>query len=180
MNHEITYRFQYTSSEIISAHRLRFLHGNQLRIVSGIGLVVEVYLIAQQLFPQALNRPAGANWGTPIGLAILIVGLPLLAYIFSPLFDYRFNPDWKKAFTLFLSKEAFRIYETSGETPGIPIKWFRVKRVLENKKVFVMILGSERVFIIIPRRLFENQEQKAFFQDILAKRTSAKSKKELE
>ncbi len=180
MNHEITYRFQYTSSEIYSAHRLRFLHSNQLKIVTSIGLLAEVYLIAQQLYPQALHRPAGSSWGTPIGLAILIVGLPLLVYLFSPLFDYRLNADWKKTFTLFLSKEAFRISETSGETPGVPIKWFRVKGVLENKKVFVLILGSERFFLIIPKRLFENQEQQAFIRDILAKRVSLKSQKEIE
>ena len=176
MNHEITYRFQYTSSEIYSAHRLRFLHGNQLRIVVGAGLLVEIYLIAQQLFPQALHPPAGSSWGTPIGLAILIVVLPLLAYVFSPIFDYYTKTDWKKAYTLFLTKEAFRISETSGEVSGNPIKWFRVTRVLENKMVIVMLLGSERIYVIIPKRLFENQEQEAFFRGILSKRALTKTK----
>jgi hypothetical protein len=175
MGREITYHFQYTSSEIYSAHRLRFLHGNQVKVVGLVGLLAEVFLVAQQLYPVALHRPAGSTWGTPFGMAIILAGLCLTFFLIAPVVDYRFNADWKKAYTLFLSKEAFRIADTSGNMPGTPIKWYYVKRVLENATVIVMFLGSDRVFVIIPKRLFENQEQEAFFRKILAKRTSIKT-----
>jgi hypothetical protein len=172
MAHEIIYRFQYKPSEIYSAHRLRYLYSSQVRIIAGIALLVEIYLIAQQLFPQALRRPAASTWSTPVGVAFLLGLLPLVSYLVAPLLDYQFNPDWKKAFTLFLSKESFRFAETSGNNPGVPIKWFRVKRVLENKSVIVMLLGSERIFVIIPKRLFEDKEQEVFFREILSKKAA--------
>jgi hypothetical protein len=62
--------------------------------------------------------------------------------------------------------------------PGTPIKWNYVNRVLENATVIVMLLGSDRVFVVIPKRLFENQEQEAFFRKILTKRTSIKTIKD--
>jgi hypothetical protein len=169
MVREITYHFQYTSSEIYSAHRLRFLHGNQIKVVG---------LVAQQLYPEDLHRPAGSTWGTPIGMAIILGGLCLTILLIAPVVDYRFNADWKRAYALFLSKEAFRIEDTSGKMPGTPIKWNYVNRVLENATVIVMLLGSDRVFVVIPKRLFENQEQEAFFRKILTKRTSIKTIKD--
>lgn len=174
---ELIYHFQYTAGEIISAHRLRFIHSAQLKVLSVVGLLAELFLIGQQLFPQALHRPAGSNWGAPFGTAILIIGLPALVYVFGPLLDYRTNADWKKAYTMTLTKEAFRIEAASGEKPGVPIKWYHFKRIVENGKVLVMFLSSERVFIIIPKRLFEDQEQENFFRNVISKKVSIKAKK---
>ena len=177
MAHELIYHFRYTADEVMSAYRLRFIHSLQLKVVAVVGFLAELFLIGQQLFPQALHRPAGSNWGAPVDAAIIIIGLPLLVYLIGPLLDYRTKPDWQKEYDMFLTKEAFRIEAATADKPGVPIKWYLFKRHIENDKVVVMFLNSERVFIIIPRRLFENQEQQAFFRNVLSKKVSNKTTK---
>jgi hypothetical protein len=177
MANELTFNFQYTASEVYSAHRLRFIHSAQLRVLAVVGLLAELFLIGQQLFPQALRRPSGSNWGAPVGVAILIVGLPLMVYLFGPLLDYRTNPDWKKAYRMSLTKESFQIEATSGDKPSVPIKWYKFTRVVENNQVIVLFLGNERIFVIIPKRLIENQEQQAYLRNVLSKKVSIKATK---
>lgn len=171
MERQFKFSIQFDREDIVSAHRLRYLHSGRLRLLAGIGLLGLLYLAAKLLVPELL--PGGGDLTLPAGVAIIGLGTPLFAYIFAPEYDSRMNSIWKKQFTVLVDSERVTVRQ-AGQPAGYAMTWKSLSRVLENSRVLVLIFGRENNFLILPKTALGGAQRLADFKKLLSRSLGAK------
>ena len=46
-----------------------------------------------------------------------------------------------------------------GVSKGLEMPWNKIKRLLENDKVFVLFWDSEQAYVILPKRVLQSEER---------------------
>lgn len=164
MDKELAFTFKYEEGDVISAQRLRAVSSARLKILAVICAVGVLFLTAVQVFPHLIRLPH-SRWPVPLGAAATFLGVFLLLYLLAPHLDFRVNADWKQTFHLRLDEESLYL-SCPDMAAGYAQNWRSVSKVLENERVFILIFGDELDFLILPKRLF-SQEQEAFFRRML-------------
>lgn len=168
---EISLKLNYQQDEVVSAQRLRFRNSQRIRIIFAIMAVFALLLAVQQYFRYTELGRLPDTWATPLVVLGIVAGLWTVGYFVAPPVDFRFNRDWRADLDLHLQKEQLRV---SGKSGSMDLPWSKIKRVLENEKVFILIMGSELDFLIVPKRVLQNHA--AFFQEQLKPQPASKHK----
>jgi hypothetical protein len=164
---------KFDPDDIVSAHRLRYLHSGRLRLLAGLGALGLVYLALQVFVPGLL--PGGDDLTLPAGVAIIGLGTPLFAYLFAPLYDARMNAVWKQEFTVLANSERITVRQ-AGQPAGYAMTWRSLSRVLENARVLVLVFDRETNFLILPKSALGRQSRVDDFKQLLRRSLQAKNK----
>jgi len=169
MDKELTFELDYKHDEVISAQRMRGLESSRWKFLLIISVVCTVGLIARRLYFWYNQGAIPADWFNQIGVAVVFILVPLLVYFFVPLLDFWLNPIWRRKLDLNLQADKLRV-TARGKSEGLELQWSRVNKVLENKKAFVVFAGSENAFLILPKRVFKENESD--FREMLKQKAS--------
>jgi hypothetical protein len=167
--HPIKVRF--TKEEIISAQRMRFLRSTRLKVISGLFIFAMAFMLLQLVFPDTMRGINFATWPMTIGLLVAFASVIGLFYFVSPLIDYANNEIWQTPFSIKITPELLFI-TIEGSAKGTNVKWERVRRVDENDAAYILYLGSESMFLIIPKSIFTDANTHMQFRQNLAKKSS--------
>lgn len=157
MNTNITLKLDYMKNEVVSAQRLRFLNSSRLKTIIALGLFTMIVLSASQIWAwleSGVKLPLWWFW--PILVFLIFGGVFVVSYAFAPSIDFRINPEWHYVYDLLLRDDIFQI-TLSGQSKGVEMPWNKIKRVLENKKVYILFWGSDEEFFILPKRVLQTQ-----------------------
>jgi hypothetical protein len=168
---------KWAKEDAVSAYRLRFLHSPALRIATGLGILGTVGLAAELVFAclQDVNIEP-LLWFVPVIVALISVGTPAIVYLAAPSISFRRNLAWRQEYWLHLSEDTLTI-TLSGATQGCCMQWSRVKQVLEDERVYILVYGSGKAdYVAIPKQVFQNNEQEVLFRNILRRKASPKWK----
>ena len=171
MAKDITLKLNYQQDEVVSAQRMRFRNSQRIRIILAIMAVFALLLAVQQLFLYIELGKLPGTWFMPLVVLGIVAGVWTVGYFVAPPVDFRFNRDWRADLDLHLQKDQLRV---SGKSGSVDLPWGKVKRVLENEKVFIVIMGSELDFLILPKRVLQNHT--AFFQERVNQKTDSTRK----
>ncbi len=164
MNSNITLKLDYQKDEAVSAQQMQMLESNRFKVMIAIGILCFLGLVVQQIWFWFESKAIPVAWWGPI-LFLLAAGVGLgQAYLRNPLSSFKSNPSWHNRLDLRLSTEQVHI-SSEGQSEGFEMAWERIKRVLENGKVYVLFWGSEQEFIVLPKRVLQTQDE--FFRDQL-------------
>lgn len=155
---EIILPLDYREDEVVPAQRARFRGGPRVRL----GLVFAAVATAILVFARMTGGSAGP--GRPASalipalvLVLCFAGVLLFSWRFAPLIDYRTNSIWKRKHRLRLTPDALFLESPDGGA-GTELPWRLLRRVLETRRAFVLVYGSEREFLIVPRRILGAHE----------------------
>jgi hypothetical protein len=111
---------------------------------------------------------AGVRWWTilPFILAVLewfnlLSPRPLVIKYW-----FRKNPKFKERYHLTFDKSGIQFRTDSIDAR---IAWDHYSKVLENDRLWLLVYGS-RMYTVIPKRAFENENQARRFRQLVAKR----------
>ncbi len=178
----LTFNFQYQQAEVVSAQRLRFRSSNRLRLVFFIGLAALVLLAVQQFIP-GLGFWTSLGWGLPLLATLFFCAVPLLFYLVTPYLDFRFNKEWKPRYQLEVAGEQMYLTRedvASRDSPSrrsasaieIPLK--RLRKLLEDRRVFVLLFTTEQDFFILPKSAMRGDIQVERMRRLLQQSLPAK------
>jgi hypothetical protein len=176
MEKQYNLKVQFDQQDIISAHRMRYLHSSRLRLLAGIGLLALMYLLLQNFFPGRL--PGGEDPTLAIGVAVIALGTPILAFLIAPIYDARTNSIWKQQFTVLANSERITVRQ-AGQPAGYAMTWKSLSRVLENSRVLVFIFGRETNFLILPKSALGRAERVEDFKKFILRSRAALKKENL-
>ncbi len=168
---EILLKLNYQQEEVVSAQRLRFRNSQRIRIIFAMMTVFALLLAVQQFILYIELGKLPGTWFMPLVVLGIVGGVWTVGYFVAPPVDFRFNRDWRTDLDLHLQKDQLRV---SGKSDSVDLPWGKIKRVLENDKVFIIIMSSELDFLIVPKRVLQNHT--AFFQEQLKPKPASKHK----
>jgi hypothetical protein len=153
---EVILPLDYREDEVVPAQRARFRTGTRVRL-GGLFVVVTLGLLAVARLTGS-GRPGGPD--TLVAALFLIAcfaGVLLFSWRFAPLIDFRTNGIWKQRHRLRMTPDALFLEPPDGST-GTELPWRSLRRVLVTRRAFVLVYGSEREFLIVPRRILGPHE----------------------
>lgn len=147
--------FKYQRAEVVSAQQLRYRNSPRLRVAVLFGLVALAITIARPWLPllQTANYLSGS---LPLFAAILFLGVPLVFYFLVPHLDYQFNGEWRRNYQLELSNDLARLASV-GSSKWVDIDLRRLRKLLQNNLVFVLVFSNEQDFFILPKSALGDQ-----------------------
>ncbi len=156
----------YQRDEVISAQRMRFLHSGQAKLMIVLGTLATLALGTEEIWFWYTFGEVPRMWFMPFSVLLLFCAVFCAAYYFFPAIDFRVNPQWRVIFHLHLEKNKFRL-SVKGHTHGEELEWGRIKRVLENEKVYILFWGKAQEFIIIPKRVLKGKDEMVVMEKVL-------------
>jgi len=159
--------FYYSEADVVAAQRSRFKSAPQVKIIFGFGFLVAVLLL---IFEYTVGIPRAVQvepWLAPAGIAGTFLGVLLLVYFVAPVIDFRFNPAWKNEFQFQFDPE-FIYYTHSTAGTIFRVRWEHISRIVENKRVYVLFVGSPLTFLILPKSAFPSVSVESEFRTRLA------------
>lgn len=160
-------KLDYQEDEVVSAQKLRFLDSRRLKLLVVLGVVGTIVLSAQQVLLWLKTGSTPPTWTSPISWILVFIGTLGLIYLFAAQIDFRLNSQWRQILDLHLHENCFGV-TAIGRSQGCEIAWERIKRVLENDKVYIVFWGSQQEFIILPKRVLRTQD--TYFRDRLGRK----------
>ena len=158
MDSNVILKFNFQKDEVVSAQQLEILQSNRSKIMVAMAILGFLGLIGQQIKFWIEDHVISTIWWGPLLFLLAAVVGFCFAYFYKPLNDFRINPFWRNTFELRLSNEQFSILP-EGVSKGLEMPWNKIKRVLENDKVFVLFWDSEQAYVILPKRVLQSEEK---------------------
>ena len=157
---EIIVKFRYSFEEYIDAYRLHYsilkrLKFNIIFAVALLFLGVGLCLFLGYSFVNSL----------PIYASVILVGLSLSEYFFSPAKSFNRDSRLKEERTLTFFEDKI-ILKIGKDT--ISVKWKQYSRFLENSEFFLLYFAPES-FLIVPKRAFNGDDNEKFQKLISSK-----------
>lgn len=158
----IELKFQYTQSEFVRAER-------QYLISSKIIHKYDLALVAVFLLFSVFNMLFSSFSLFSIlifGLVIVVTTIGSYLYILMPILKFNQIAKYREEYTLVFSKEAIHF-----KTPSIEseLKW-NIYSALWDSRDFYFLIQAPRIYTIIPKRVFKDQNEKQIFEDIVQSR----------
>ena len=164
MSKEFVVRFKCDERDAVSAYRLRLLDSFGIKALVVIGLIgtaaISVIVFSADSIPLSfLGRLV-----IPAILLLFSTVLPGLLYLFGGQLDFRWHPAWQWKCQWHFSQDrlftTFDDEDTTGE-----IEWSFATKVLENDRVYVLVGKSEADYLVVPKQMFETEQQETFFRE---------------
>ena len=146
---DLILQFKYTEDEYVSAvqsYYARTFHIWTYLIALGVVLLASLYLWFSTGEPVVIFG---------LSVFLLIVALPLIFYFVTPRTTFRREPHFHDLYWLHFSEEEI---EFKTEHVNSNLEWSLYQKVWENKNFYLLFYG-ERLFTIIPKRVFESEAQ---------------------
>jgi hypothetical protein len=168
MDSTIHISFRY--SELDYARALRAHYASRLRLKLDVAVAVATALLGVYLWQSLDSR----SWG--IGLVCLSAVLVLMlvaAFGVIPKLVFRREPKLRDEYSLTFSPEGihFRTAHINSE-----LQWAMYSHGLVSPHSFILYYGTHS-FSVIPKRVFENTEQLAAFEQLVLEKIPHISKK---
>jgi hypothetical protein len=167
MEREFEVPFTYEGADVSAAQWLRLLYSRRLRALLIVALGAAAVLLIELSGLRSQPASPRDSWSTPIAVGAVFVLLVALAYLLAPLIEYRVNSGWRAAVTLRVTPESLRLTRPS-TAAGFDLPWPQVTGMLENEEVWLLFFGSDQDFLIVPKRIFGDENQRTFFRGQLA------------
>lgn len=148
-------QYQYHRNEVVAAQQLRYRNSPRLQVVFIFGIISLLVLVARPWLPflQTNTYLAGT---LPILAVIFFLLTPLVFYFLAPIIDFKVNREWRHPYKLEISSDLLRLAR-SGSDNWVNIDLRRLRRLYQNRLVFVLIFSSEQDFFILPKRALSEQ-----------------------
>ena len=158
-------RFQYTQSEYIRAERQyliysKTIHKYDIALVAIFLLLSVVYMLFSSFSIFSILT---------FGLVIVVIGLGSYLYILMPILKFKQTTKYHEEYTLIFSKDTIRF-----KTPSIEseMKW-DIYSALWDSHDFYYLIQAPRIYTLIPKRVFKDQNEKQIFEEIAQSRVTA-------
>jgi uncharacterized membrane protein YcfT len=154
-NSPISLSFRYSESDYVRA--LRAHYADRLRLWLDICVVVLVGAAGIYLWPSLSSK---VFLGVSIAFAVILFA----AFFVIPPLIFRREPKFRDEYSLTFSQEGiyFRTAHINSH-----LAWDLYSRALVDAHSYLLYYGS-RTFTVIPKRVFQNNEQQEAFDQLLA------------
>lgn len=169
----IRLEFRYTRPDVVAAQRMRFLRSRQFKIILIVWFLSMLFFIVQLVLPQVFPPGPNTSWAAVLQIAIAFMGALLVLTFITPWMDFYINRFWRLQLSLHFSEKSLHIFVT-GKTGGLRLRWNQVRRVDENKRVFILEYGAGGKYIVLPKSAFTGAGDERRFRDLLARREAVK------
>ncbi|MFN8458952.1 MAG: YcxB family protein [Anaerolineae bacterium] len=163
MSADLTLQFQYTEAEYVAA--VRSFYNRKFHIPTyavGVGIV----LLAGFLFWLYSREPVILfGWS----VFALIVLTPLIFYVITPHTHFRREANFCDTYWLRFSEEGLEFKTTHVNSQ---LDWQLYRQVWENRQFYLLFYG-ERLFTVIPKRVFADAAQETQFRELLQRKISS-------
>ena len=158
-------RFQYTQSEYIKAERQylissKTIHKYDIALVAVFLLLSIVYMLFSSLSVFSILIT---------GLIIVVTALGSYLYILMPILKFKQTAKYHEEYTLVFSKESIKFKTQSIESE---MKW-DIYSALWDSHDFYYLIQAPRIYTLIPKRVFKDQNEKQIFEEIAQSRVTA-------
>lgn len=162
---------QYTVQEVTSAQRTRMRHSSQLKIIVAFGLLSIMILALHALFPQTFRIMAGVTWTQvwQVGLAYFVSLLAIILIV--PWVSFHLTRFWKLPLVFQFGQKGLRL-GVAGKSGGLRLEWEQVRRVEENRLVFMIYYEDGQKHFILPKAGF-SEAAEAQFRRLLERQAGA-------
>jgi hypothetical protein len=160
-NPTVSLSFRYLKSDIVRAMRSHYASHLRPRL----DIVLAVGLAALGVY---FWRPPSSHWfGVLFVGASAFLGLILVtAFLVIPPLAFRHQPKFRDEYSLTFSPEGIHFQTAHIDSH---LEWSIYSRVLVDADSYILYWGSQ-TFTIIPKRVFQNADQQAAFEQLLAER----------
>jgi hypothetical protein len=169
MTAQVRLQLNYREDEVVEAQRMRFVDSSRFKLGITLAIIGTVILTAQQVYFWYDKGGIPASWFTLAIWPAIFIGVGGVVYAIAPSIDFRLNPVWKHTLEIYLTEDKLELI-TPGQAQGFEWQWARLKKVLENKKVYILFFSSDQEFLILPKRIFG--EQDSYFQETIKRSAS--------
>lgn len=154
-NSSVSLSFRYLESDYVRA--LRSDYADRLRLPLDICVVVGVGAVGIYLWPDLSGKVF-------IGVSLTFAAMLLAAFWVIPPLIFRRQPQFRDDYSLTFSPEGihFRTVHINSQ-----LTWDIYSRALVDAHSYMLYYGS-RTFTVIPKRVFDNDEQRESFDQLLA------------
>lgn len=151
--------FKYTQSEYVKAEREYLIGSKTIRKFDAALVAILLPLSAFYLLFSSFSIVSIVLLG--VVLLALMVGCALYFYI--PAYKFKQTSKYHEEYHLIFSKDSVKF-----KTPSIDseLKWDIYSQLWESD-TFYFLIQSPRVYSIIPKRAFGNQEEMQAFEEIV-------------
>ena len=163
MPEEIALRFRYTEAEWISAVRTYYSRILHLKIDLVVGLVA----ITAGVTAWILWGYSVANVLIMVGGAVLLIYV-FLALVLIPKLSFGRQPKLRDEYSLCFSNQGIR-FKTQHIDSNL--QWALYTDVWEGPDSYLLLYGKG-LFSVVPKRLFESEEQELLFRELLKRHIS--------
>ena len=101
-----------------------------------------------------------------VGTSVVFSLILIAAFLVIPAFAFRHQPKFRDEYSLTFVPEGIHFQTAHVDSH---LEWSIYSRVLVDTHSYVLYWGSQ-TFTIIPKRVFQNAEQQAVFEHLLAER----------
>jgi hypothetical protein len=163
MNSTINLSFRYAQNDYVRA--LRAHYASQLRLP--LDILVIIVLIGAGAY---LWRSPNLHWlaVAAIALAAVFVLMLIAAFTVIPALAFRREPKFRDDYSLAFSAEGIHFHTAHIDSQ---LQWSLYSRALMDAHSYVLYYGS-RQFTVIPKRVFQSDEQRQAFEQMLTERIS--------
>jgi hypothetical protein len=158
MDSDLILKFNFQKDEVVSAQQLEMLQSNRAKFMFAVAILGLLGLLVPQIRFWIEDNTISTIWWVPLWFLLAYGAGFSYTYCYKPLNDFRINPFWRNRFELQLSSEQFRLLPERAST-RFEVPWNKIKRVLENDKVFVLFWESDKAYMILPKRVLQSQEK---------------------
>jgi hypothetical protein len=158
VNPIIVLSFRYSENEYVRA--LRAHYASHLRLPLDI-IAVVVMAVAGACF----WRSPSLHWVGFACAAISIVFVLILIAVFTviPMLAFRSEPKFRDEYSLTFSEQGIHFRTAHVDSQ---LQWSMYSRALVDSHSYLLYYGS-RQFTVIPKRVFEGEEQQLVFEQML-------------
>lgn len=150
--------FKYTQSEYVKAVQQYLIANKTIRRYDLILVVVFWLFSISYLFISSFSTFSMILAGT----VLIVTILGSWVYFFMPIFRYKQTAKYHDEYLLLFSKDIINWKTSNIETH---FKWDVYSELWESNDFYFLIQKSHQ-YTIIPKRAFENQEEKQAFEEM--------------
>jgi hypothetical protein len=158
MNPTINLSFRYAESDYVRALRAHYASHLRLRL----DILVTIVLLGAGAY---LWRSPDLHWlGVAcVALALVFAMILVAAFTVIPALAFRREPKFRDDYSLGFSPEGIHFRTAHVDSQ---LQWGMYSRALVDAHSYVLYYGS-RQFTVIPKRVFQNAEQREAFEQLL-------------
>lgn len=162
---------RYTAQEVTSAQRMRLRQSGQIKLIAVFGVISVLIMTLHVLFPQTFHFLGEVTWVQVGQAAVAYFGSLLAIVLIVPWISFRVTRFWKLPLIFRFGQKGLRM-GIEGKSGGLRLGWEQVRRVEENRLVFMIYYDDGQKHIIVPKAGF-GEAAEAHFRRLLERQPSA-------